>query len=232
MMNGQLGTGVIEGVWRKLKGTLPAKRTFTMLVMACLRVASELSDHVMLFRDKIEKSLDTLVKEQLDPKGKRKDDSTYIILKRAHLKCSMYAIREIEKRLLLLPNAKINAKCDVVTERTPTGEYQFQPRRTTADGKWKCTAVDGGGMCWSNCLYGLPCRHILLVWAEELKYGEEDQVYYSLSHPFLNVQFIPAHARLPLTRSCTSTYHPLVNVTDDRFPNVGLGDDGTQALPP
>ena len=175
MMNGQLGTGCIEGVWSKLKGLLPAKRTFTMLIMACLRVASELSNHAPIFRDKIDKSFDELVREQLKPKGKRRDDATYGLLKLAHQKLSWHAINEIEKRLLLLANVEINHDHDVLTERTRTGEYQFQVRRHD-NGKWVCHAVEGGGMCWKNRLFGLPCVHILKVWAEELKYYDVEQM--------------------------------------------------------
>ena len=55
---------------------------------------------------RLNKKLDDLVKQQLDPKGKRKDVATYTIMKRCLQKLTCYAAETIEKRLLLV--------CDVL----------------------------------------------------------------------------------------------------------------------
>ena len=116
-MNGQLGTGVIEGttsthrhshspfaltlttlttlgIWRKLKGVAPVKRTFTMFVNTVIRVACDLSDHQPVNRDRLDKGLEDLIRQQTVPKGKRLDEATYEILRRCYQKLTYHITSE------------------------------------------------------------------------------------------------------------------------------------------
>ena len=168
-MGGQLATGLIEGIWRKLKGVAPIKRTFTMFVNTVLRVACELSGHGPVDREKIEKGFTNLIRQQSMTKGSKLDHATFQILRRCFQKLTFHAITVIRRRLLLVNDLSLGREDPNVVTQFGIQEYQFRPQRK-ANGVWVCKTVEGK-MCWQNKLYGLPCVHILKIWHREIKDG-------------------------------------------------------------
>ena len=205
MMNGQLATGIIEGVWAKLKGHRKRKRTLLMLVSAMIRLGCELSQSGILNNHAITKFANQLHTDQFTRAGDRKDAGSFTILKRAAQKLSFYAIRVgrrlqpvftpcstpcylmysprarrpkvIERRLLLVPEMTVQS--DNLVYHKGNKNYQFMPQRGS-NGKWTCWSCNPDGddepkMCWQNRLYGLPCSHILSVWCQTIL--SDDKVF-------------------------------------------------------
>ena len=91
MMNGQLATGLCEQVWDKLKAG-GRKRTLLQLVFAMLNVSAKFARRPVIHRHVINRELRKLVKEQSDPRGFKKDQASYCLL-RCVLRNNVYVSR-------------------------------------------------------------------------------------------------------------------------------------------